>query len=290
MHSIATGAIERHGLILRETDAAPDGASTLFMFETIVTDVQWSALNIGSLTILVNACSATTADWTMWPWRHALTFDARSMKLALRYSSDMGLSPAAIAQTDFVYRRLEDLSARSIPLFRCLDLSGPGARRALAELASEWRTLSGDTISMLRILEPFVRQRLIRHYAHNCQILQQFLDEGFKSKSDRVNIWGEIELPILAQKRRQARLPTKTSCKLRVGAQIVPVTLVDLSQSGAGITCRMALQVGQEVKLEFADGKSVDARVAWRTEERCGLAFDKQLSLAAVVGGEIRGA
>lgn len=287
MQSIASKVIDQ-GHITPDPLLAASDASAAYLFETVVTDVQWSALNIGSLTILINAFSDTAGDWTMWSWRRALTIDGRSMRLALRFSSDFGLSNAAMAQINLVYSRLEGLSARTSPLVKRRDALAPSERRALAGLSTDWRTLSGDTISMLQILEPMVRQRLVRQYATNNQILQQFLDEGIKSKCSRVNRWGEIELPMLAQKRRQARLPTHNLCKLRIGSQIVPATLVDLSQSGAGVTCRKALQIGQEVQIEFADGKAVGARVAWSTEERCGLAFNKLLSHADVMANERR--
>ena len=66
-----------------------------FLLETVVCDLSWSLMQVATLTTLVNACARRDEPWTLFMWRHLLLDESASMKLALRYWAELGVSQAA---------------------------------------------------------------------------------------------------------------------------------------------------------------------------------------------------
>lgn len=251
--------------------------SSLVLVESIVNDAHWTTLSIATLTILMNACSAKPVSWTLRAWRHTLTPHASAMRLALRYGTDVGIDAAAVERLDAVYDRLESLSVRSMPVVSCVTAYSPAQRRELQVLADDWRNLSRSAGTMLRALEPVIKARLNWQYADNNRILVPLVDAAVFKNGDRVNVWGEIDLPRLAQQRRAVRVATRLLGQVHCGDVSSDATIVDLSLTGAGIACRRRLQVGQRLELEPVKGRRLGATVVWSADHRYGLSFAQPL-------------
>ena len=73
-------------------------AAADYLFETVSCDLHWTALQAGSIAMVVEACSKTDAGWTLKAWRRGLGDDCEVMRLALRFQDDMGLNKAIAAQ------------------------------------------------------------------------------------------------------------------------------------------------------------------------------------------------
>jgi hypothetical protein len=89
-------------------------------------------------------------------------------------------------------------------------------------------------------------------------------------------------LTSLRNARRAPRFPTKLEAILRVGRRRMPITIGDISRTGAMISGRHLPPCGERVAL-LAEGLEVLATVVWREDESCGLDFHDAVDPLAVV-------
>jgi hypothetical protein len=91
--------------------------------------------------------------------------------------------------------------------------------------------------------------------------------------------------------KRGLRLRTVLEGVLSFGSDLIPVTIRNLSQQGAGIVCRQKLSVRQLITLETDDLSPLDAEVCWRKGDEYGLVFKHVLStdlLARILARSLR--
>jgi methyl-accepting chemotaxis protein len=85
----------------------------------------------------------------------------------------------------------------------------------------------------------------------------------------------EIErlLKELTDRRSEKRVVMSEDATIIVGSRTVACTIHDLSVSGARITPRTPLAIGEELMLTLANAKRVKAAVMWSANGQCGLGF-----------------
>lgn len=62
-----------------------------YLFECVVTDLHWSALQVAGVARLFNAQARFEAGSDLYSWRHALFCGETTMQPALRYAREVGL-------------------------------------------------------------------------------------------------------------------------------------------------------------------------------------------------------
>jgi hypothetical protein len=82
-----------------------------------------------------------------------------------------------------------------------------------------------------------------------------------------------------AGKRRHVRLRMALEGVLHSGKEVVPVTLRDISQQGAGLDSEKWLLINELVKIETAILPTVYAKVRWRNHPRYGVTFEQTFQL-----------
>lgn len=83
-----------------------------------------------------------------------------------------------------------------------------------------------------------------------------------------------VEVPSHFAK-RAIRLNLDAHAELIASLQIMPVTVVDISQQGAKLKTEQHFSIDQRVKLR-ADGlRETEAKIRWRRDGMCGLIFEE---------------
>jgi hypothetical protein len=248
---------------VRVMDALADSEiGTSHFLESVVCDIHWTCLHAATLRYLIQAALHRGIDLRLGAWRHLLTNNTSISVLALRYSAEMGMLPEVRGS---ISEFLEAMSGAMAATHAALKKVGPRtafSRRDLQSILLPWTQTCLKAEHALASLERMTRHRLVSEYAQNAQIILAFLQEGARTDGSRLNEWGELSLPTLAQRRLHPRAVANRPCQLHVGGEALPATLQDVSRNGLGIVCSQALEPGSTVTVEFADGRKVQAKVA----------------------------
>lgn len=94
-----------------------------------------------------------------------------------------------------------------------------------------------------------------------------------------VNLARIVKLSCTSFPKRQLRLATEMTGKIKFADLSFPVTIRNLSQQGACIECGERLAVDQAIRLESDDLEPVYAKVRWRKGMVHGLVFEDTLTL-----------
>ncbi|MEQ1716827.1 MAG: PilZ domain-containing protein [Hyphomicrobium sp.] len=241
------------------------------LLETIVTDLQWSMLNAGTISCMLTACSRAGVTWTLYHWRHLLQDQAETIRLGLRFHDEIGISAATAERIEKFYGDLADAKRQSVALFA---VSGAYTRTQRDETSSQsekWRRLAEGAVNVLRVTEDETRRQLGDVYTENGRIIGQFLREVCAGDTRRVNALGEITLPALAQRRRSPRRTVSLPCRIVIAGLAVNAVLRDVSRNGLGVSCRHSLAVRQKVLLELHGRPALHAEVIWCKDGQAGL-------------------
>ena len=247
------------------------------LFESIICDLHWTCLHVGAVTSLLNAFSETDAGWTLRSWRRVLLDDTSTMRLALRYCSDMALPPAAEEALADFYAGFAKLKSVLAPIIDRPERYNSRQRQAIVELTPMARRLTQAAVAALNSVDGESHQRLSSYYAENAKILAAFLRTAGMGRSSCVNGHGEITLPQLAQRRRAPRLTLKHPCQVVFANQAIPAILEDVSRTGLGISCERSLPRGQCVVVKVGS-RQIKGAVVWQTGTRIGLQLVASLS------------
>lgn len=256
--------------------AVPDGQRQLLL-ESVVTDLHFSALQIGLISILLTKCARGSGNWTMYSWRNVCQGDAPSMLLGLRYVEQIAIRQSTAKLIGKLYSDRDKLAGASRNLLSIRQSYDAGQRAAIGHLSVGWCALSADAMRALAALAGDTTGRLAPHYAGNDGAIDGLLKEAISRNTSRVSETGSIELPALTQRRRRPRIEVSKPCTILVSGSKYPATLLDVSRSGAGIACQRRLAENQPLMLILDDAHRIEAKVAWKREERYGIAFAQLL-------------
>lgn len=250
---------------------AAAGFDAQHLLESVVTDLHFSALQIGLIAILLAKCTREPGEWTMYPWRNVCQSDAPTMLLGLKYREQIAVRSSTADAIGKLYRDRDLHARRSHSLFSIRRAYDGEERAALAELGVGWCALSADAMRALSLLAEDTVGRLGPHYAGNDRIIDGVLKEAVSRDTSRVSLTGVIELPALTQRRRQPRINVNKPCRIAFAGREFDAMLLDVTRTGAGIVCRHRLAVDQSLTLLLPDGSRTTAKVVWRREDRYGL-------------------
>ncbi len=261
-----------------QSGVRPAGAfNKEFLLETIIYDLLWNALHIGTLATALTACARNPTMATLRPWRHLLHDNCKIMQLALRYGPQIGLTEELSARTSKLYGAV---AAEKPRLTRLLDNKGSCSesdRRQLAGISETWRGLARDAKSILMAFNAGPIACVGGLLAEDAQMLCGFLDEASAGSDKRICEDGEIVLPTLKQMRRSPRVKIDGPCTIMVAGKSIAAELKDIAPSGLGISCRQPLPENQRLTVVMDDGRRLTAKIANRTADRVGLLFESQL-------------
>ena len=247
-----------------------------FLLETLTCDLSWSLMQAAALSVLTQACARSDSSWTLWTWRHQLADEGASMKLALRYGGELGLSGEVTAKIIAFYDDLAKQKLRIAPLTQARVYSA-SERRALAEAAPEFARLATRAGATVVGIEPIVTRLLGSPYTDDLRTIAAFLREAATGSGARVDAHGRLTMPELSQRRRTPRARISIACRLEAGGLSAPATMEDISRGGAGVRCRQAFAAEQRLTVVFADGRQLEAVVRRQEGDRHGLSFMSQI-------------
>ncbi|MEQ1670713.1 MAG: PilZ domain-containing protein [Hyphomicrobium sp.] len=273
--------IQHYGSIEEKTSGANSKSAGRIngriLFESVVYDLHWTALQIGTLTCLFNASARSDASWTLRAWRSSLQDNLQIIQLGCRFFPDIGVSKDVTDGIEETYQRFSALKRPASELISATSRYSPQQRRELGEQGQHWRELCRTTIAALRALEPETQQRLEDIHVANGRILIKFLQEVCDGTTRLVNEWGEIQLPQLVQRRRTPRRTIQQECRVIINGRSSAASIHDVSLQGIGIQSSTSFDVGQDLEIALQDGRKLKAMVAWRNANRVGLKLHKPL-------------
>lgn len=252
-----------------------------FLFEALICEFHWTALQIAAVTSVMNACLSSGRPWTMRSCRNLLPVEASVVSLALRSWQEMGIAKEIALRIDRIYLDLAHAKRLTEPFIDVTDTRGMSGKIdfiKLEQLTVFWRKLTKDTFDAIHALEPEARWRMNGLYSQNTLILGKFLKEAVDGRHSCVDSLGEVALPVLPQRRRAPRFALLEHCKVETRGITVPAFAHDISKNGIGIACKHALALKETVIIELSSGRRFKAVVVWGKDGRVGLHFDKPLA------------
>jgi hypothetical protein len=249
-----------------------------FMLESLVCDLQWTALAVGTVTHLLNAWGQAETEWTPRSCRHLLHDDHQVMFLSLRFASDMGLpSETAVAIREF-HEKLARGKAQCAPLIQLASQSRRPERHRLAELTAPWKAYSRSASTLLSGLQNKIGGSLPREYDQNARVLARFLEEAAQGRADRVDATGHIQLPELAQRRSAVRVPVDVPCSVLASSSAWPAALKDVSKTGLRFSTDGPVAEQQRLTIALPDQRRLSGTVVWKKGHLHGLALATPIS------------
>jgi hypothetical protein len=249
-----------------------------YLFETVICDLHWTALQAGSIAMVVEACSKTDAGWTLWVCRHGLGDNCDVMRLALRFHDDMGMNTAMAAQIAGLYESVSEAKASIVDLARIAALYTVPQRKAVAQAAERWRRVSREAVEVLKAINAVMSRRLPPRYAEDERALVAFLEEAARGDTRGVSVFGELTAPRLRQRRRTPRISSRVSCRLILPGGQTRAEIEDVSRNGIGLICTAPAREGEAAVVELPDGRRLTAVVARRNDDHVGLKLSTALS------------
>lgn len=249
-----------------------------YLFEMIVRDAQSAAMQIGCVAALLARHFEIEKERSPRALRHFLYDDSRVSRLALRFAPDAGLSPDAQNALTAMY------DAVSVAQRELSTLMRPSpAPDAAAAAAVRWRRIAGAARDALRRVHEPTRQRLDAVFGQDSQTLQAFLGEVVAGRVERFDAFNLFTPPTLRQRRQASRLGLRIACQVVGRGGVVDGEIVNLSTTGVGLRCRVALQMGEDIVVRLPDGRQLAAKVLRAEGASVGAQFKTGLSEAQVL-------
>jgi len=274
-----------------KTPAAPDrtepreelkNADTVegnVLFEALVCEFHWTALQIGGVTCIVNAAQQKDRAWILRSCQNLIPAEAALVGIALKLWSDLSIPPALARFLSRIYVDLADAKRLTAPIIEASGSFG-GAKitpARLQQLEEVWRQLTKDCLEAVHDLEPHTRWRLTGHYSENAMVLAKFLKEVISNKNTLVDHFGNVSLPALPQRRREPRYALLQPCMVYARNNVYPGFARDVSQNGLGISCKGELRLRENVTIELRGGRRLRGRIVWNKNGQQGLQFETPL-------------
>ena len=249
------------------------------LFEAMICEFHWAALQIGGITAILNASLERKHTWVIRSCRNLVPVEAAVADVALRSWQDIAIPKDTASHVKSVYMCLEDAKRHLEPP---MDAAGtydttPISIAKLEQLTIEWRSLAKNALEAVQCLEPESRWRMNALYSQNALILAKFLKDCVHGRHDCVDARGDVSLPVLPQRRRAPRHALLQHCKVSLRGLSVPAFAHDVSQSGIGITCKHPLKLKEIVTIELQNARRFRAMVVWTKDGRHGLHLESPL-------------
>lgn len=223
-------------------------ANGKFLFEMIVADLHWSSVQVATLCMMAAACTAPEARFSLRSCRHIAYDDTRVMRLALRYSEDVGVSAEIRQKLEKLYADLAVMQKQILPFVDSLKLS-PAQRDQLQRLLPSIRRIALAAADALSRLDASSRARLHSNYADDGATIRQFLGRAARGDLGEIDRFGVLTTPPIKQRRTSPRVATNIRCRLALAQGDVEATIIDVSRKGLGLACQTTLNDQQEIAV-----------------------------------------
>ncbi|WP_045834926.1 PilZ domain-containing protein [Hyphomicrobium sp. 99] len=256
----------------------PDEGNALF--EALVCEFHWAALQIGAIASCMNASLAFDRTWMLRTCSNLVPVEAPVVKVALRAWQDIGISGELAASISKIYFDLSDAKKLAMPLIESAGaFSGPSIPVAkLEQISALWRKLAEDCKIAVGRLEPETRWRFNGVYTGNALVLGKFLQDALAGGFGCVNQFGEVAIPVLPQRRKTPRYVLLQPCKISDKAGVSIAFARDISKNGIGLDCERDLALKERVFVELRNGRKMRGIVAWSHNKKVSVQFDEPLS------------
>ncbi|WP_291166627.1 PilZ domain-containing protein [Hyphomicrobium sp.] len=256
----------------------PDEGNALF--EALICEFHWTALQIGGIAACMNAALALGRTWILRSCSNLVPVEPPIINVALRAWQEIGISGELAASISKIYFDLLDAKKLAMPLIdQAGAFAGSGISLAkLEQITALWRKLAEDCKIAVRRLEPETRWRFNGIYTGNALILSKFLQEAQSGSYSCVNQFGEAAIPVLPQRRKTPRYVLLQPCKIsdKGGSSIAFAR--DISKSGIGLDCERDLALKERVLIELRSGQKLKGTVVWARNKRVSVQFDEPLA------------
>jgi PilZ domain len=253
------------------------GANPDFLFEMIVAELQWTSMQLAALCAMATVAAPAGSRWSLRSCRHIVHDDTGVMRLALRYSAEIGVSADLQRGLDEFYVELSDLQKRISPLIEA-DMLSIAQRDQLQRLLPLLRKLAAAAANELAKLEPIVRERLDANYLEDNLTIRRFAERAAKGDTADVDRFGVVSTPRLKQRRQSPRVAVGRRCRLKIAEGEFEAELVDVSREGLGVKSDAPVAERQPVVVLLDGGRRLEATVARRTGRQIGLLLRTRLS------------
>jgi hypothetical protein len=250
------------------------------LFEAMVCEFHWTALQIGAMTSCMNAALALGRAWVLRSCTNLIPVQATVVGVALRGWKDLGLSRELTSKISRVYLELADAKRLSIPLIQNAGTFGqptiPPAK--LEQMAALWRKLCEDCNEAVQELEPETRWRLSGLYTANTLMLGKFLKDVVAGGYGSVNQFGEVAMPLLPHRRRMQRYSLLQPCRIVTRGGTYVALARDISKCGLGLTSDQEFPLRDTVMIELRSGRRIKGIVVWSKGTKLGVQFENPLA------------
>jgi hypothetical protein len=233
------------------------------LFEALICELHWMALQIGAITCCMNASLASRRSWMLRACSNLVPIESSIIKTSLKASDDIGLPRDLSAAIRRIYLDLADAKKAALPLINNAGvLVAPRIPiEKLEQITAIWRKLSEDCRNAVFDTEPETRWRLADTYTGNSLVLSKFLKEAASGSRTCVNHYGEVALPLLPQRRRLSRIHFHQPCKISWRGITSIVATRTLSKNGLALSCEFDLKIKETISIELRSGRKFKGTV-----------------------------
>jgi len=266
------------------TSTAPIAASdALFgnaLFEAVVCEFHWTALQIGAIACCMNASLATRRSWMLRACSNLVPIESPVVRIGLRSWQDIGLSRDLAADVRRIYFDLADAKTLALPLINSAgSFVAPTIPLAkLEQITAVWGKLAEDCRDAVLELEPETRWRLSGGYTANALVLSKFLKDAMNGSRACVNHHGEVALPILPQRRRTPRYRLDQPCKISWQSGSMIAFARNISKDGLNLDCDRELPPREAVSIGLRNGRKMQGLIVRSKDRQADIRFDNPLA------------
>jgi hypothetical protein len=141
--------------------------------------------------------------------------------------------------------------------------------RALPSAQQVWMSACGAALLAMHCL-PECNDFPIADEESTIQLICNAISQIGKGRTPFVRADGVVYVPGWFDVRRSIRRKLECASSLRYEGKDIPVTLLDLSNTGVGFRCPLGLKEHAVVRLLLPDGRSCEAQIIWRHLDRYG--------------------
>ncbi len=250
------------------------------LFEALVCEFHWTALQIGAIASCMNASLASERTWMLRACSNLLPVESAVVRIALRSWQDIGLEGKLAESISGIYFDLTDAKTQAQPLINQAGVFvGPKVSLAkLEQITALWRKLADDCNTVVQLLEPETRWRVGGLYTGNALILGKFLKEATSGAYGCVNQFGEVAIPLLPQRRKAPRYVLLQPCKVSTQDVTSIAYARDISKNSIGFDCEHDFKLKERILVELRSGRKMKGIVAWSQKKKAVVQFDEALS------------
>jgi len=236
------------------------------LFEALVCEFHWTALQVGAISCCMNASLAARRSWMLRACSNLVPAESPVVKAWLRSSQAFELPTELASSVRRIHLDLIDAKALALPLIRSAGvLAAPTIPYAkLEQIAAVWRKLAEDCRDIALELEPQTRWRLAGAYTENALVLGKFLKDVISGSRTYVNHYGEVAMPILPQRRRIPRFALRQPCKITWENGSAIAFAWDISKIDLRLNCEGTFRLKDPIMVALRNGRMMRALVVWR--------------------------